>query len=302
MARSTVLIVTSGRTRSLEVDSRLLASLRPLLLGLGTTSVVLGAGLAALAVQHLATRSDAHAARQASQSEIDTLRREVTDLKNFTSAEINTKLAALKKSEQMIGDLQNYLQSRGVNVKPVSAEPPKGQPNPAAGGPSGTTASAHVARPVPYTGSFARDAGNLLEVLQSIPLGLPHEGPLSSGFGNRANPFTGRGSESHGGLDFKGNTGDPIQSTASGTVTFAGWQGGYGNLVEVTHGHGYRTLYAHLSRIDVKKGQKISGGHVVGQLGSTGRSTGPHLHYEVQLRGERLSPEQFLSLDTLGAL
>ncbi|MDO5692172.1 MAG: M23 family metallopeptidase [Pseudomonadota bacterium] len=294
MARSTVLIVTPEQTRSLEVDTRLLAWLRPLLMGLGASTVLLGVGLVGLGAQHLISRADSQQALNERRQEINALRQEVADLKNFTSAEINAKLAALKKSEQMIGDLQTYLQARGVNVKPVSIEPPKGQPNPAAGGP---IMQAQVGKPVPYTGSFANDASNLLEALQSIPLGLPHEGGMTSAFGERANPFTGRGAESHGGLDFKGTTGDPVQVTAAGRVVFAGWQGGYGNLVEVAHAHGYNTLYAHLSRIEVEKGQQLTAGEVVGLLGSTGRSTGPHLHYEVQRRGERQNPEQFLALN-----
>ena len=167
MARSTVLIVTPEQTRSLEVDTRLLAWLRPLLLGLGASTALLAAGLVGLGAQHLTSRADSQQALDERRQEIDALRREVADLKNFTSAEINAKLAALQKSEQMIGDLQTYLQARGVNVKPVSVAPPRGQPNPAAGGPA---LQAHVGKPVPYTGSFARDAGNLLEVLQSVPL------------------------------------------------------------------------------------------------------------------------------------
>lgn len=307
MPRSTVLIVTPESTRSLEVDSRLLAWLKPLLLGLGGTSALLAVCLAALGVQHLSVRADIQAARQAgqselaaqhqaSQAELAALRQQVAELKNFTSAEINAKLAALQKSEKMIGELQAYLQARGVNIKPVSIEPPKGQPNPAAGGPA--PAHARLGQPVPYTGSFARDAGNLLQALQSVPLGLPHGGALSSRFGNRPNPFTGQGSEFHGGLDFKGNTGEPVQATAGGRVSFAGTQSGYGQMVEVTHQHGYRTVYAHLSRIHVKSGQAIQPGDVVGLLGSTGRSTGPHLHYEVLLRGQRLDPEIFLALGT----
>lgn len=291
MARSTVLIVTPEQTRSLEVDTRLLAWLRPVVLGLAGTTAVLTIGLATLGTHYFLERSESRQTLAERQQEIDTLRQEVTDLRHFTSAEINAKLAALKKSERMIHDLQNYLQARGVNVKPVSVEPAQGQPNPAAGGPV-----LHISRPTPYTGSFARDANNLLEALQSIPLGLPSDGPLSSRFGDRANPFTGRGSESHGGLDFKGALGEPVRATASGTVTSAGRQGGYGNAVEVTHAHGYSTLYAHLSRIDVKKGEKVVAGQTLGRVGSTGRSTGPHLHYEVQLRGERLDPAQFLSV------
>ena len=297
MTRSTVLIVTPQQTQSLEVDARLLRWLKPTLIGLACASALLAIGLTAGGVHYLLARAEHQSEQSARRAEIDSLRTQVQDLKNFTSAEINAKLAALKKSEQMISDLQAYLGARGVNVKPVSAEAPKGQPNPAAGGPV-----VPIARPVPFTGSFARDASDLLQTLQSVPLGVPHEGALSSQYGGRPNPFTGRGSESHGGLDFKGATGDPVQATARGKVTQAGLQGGYGNAVVVSHGFGYSTLYAHLSRVDVKAGQDIQAGDTVGLLGSTGRSTGPHLHYEVQWRGDRLDPQSFLALDTAPAM
>ncbi|MFD1711231.1 M23 family metallopeptidase [Ottowia sp. GY511] len=291
MTRSTVLIVTPHQTQSLEVDTRVLRWLKPALIGLACASTVLAIGLTAGGVHYLLARAEHQSEQSARRAEIDSLRTQVHDLKNFTSAEINAKLAALKKSEQMISDLQAYLGARGVNVKPVSIEPPKGAPNPAAGGPA-----VPVARPVPFTGSFVRDAGDLLQTLQSVPLGVPHDGVLSSQYGGRPNPFTGRGSESHGGLDFKGATGDPVRATARGKVTQAGWLGGYGNVVTVSHALGHSTVYAHLSRVDVKPGQHIEAGATVGLVGSTGRSTGPHLHYEVQWRGQRLDPEQYLAL------
>ena len=285
MARSTVLIVSPAQTRSLEIDSRLLPWIKPALIGLSAATVALAAALMAIGHRYL---SDGASSQQA----IGQLREEVVHLRNFTSAEINAKLAALKKSEQMIADLQAYLQARGVNVRPVSIQPPAGQPNPAAGGPA-----TRAARPVPFTGSFARDTENLLQAIQAIPLGVPHLGPLTSSFGGRANPFSGRGSEHHGGLDLKGNTGDPVHATAQGKVSFAGWRGGYGKVVEIDHAQGYSTLYGHLSRIDVQAGQTLTAGDVVGLLGSTGRSTGPHLHYEVQSQGNRLDPQPFLALN-----
>ena len=296
MTRSTVLIVTPTHTRSLEVDERVLRWLKPALLGLAATSVVLTAGLVAVGTHYLLARAESRAELAERRQEIDGLRTQVEDLRNFTSTEINAKLAALKKSEQMISDLQAYLGARGVNVKPVSADAPKGRPNPAAGGPA-----VPIARPVPFTGSFARDAGDLLLTLQSVPLGLPHTGALSSQYGGRPNPFTGRGNESHGGLDFKGSSGDPVRSTARGKVTQAGWYGGYGNAVTVSHAFGHSTLYAHLSSIDVAVGQQLQAGDMVGRVGSTGRSTGPHLHYEVQWRGQRLDPQTFLALDAPAA-
>jgi murein DD-endopeptidase MepM/ murein hydrolase activator NlpD len=286
MTRSTVLIVTPTRTRSLQIDTRALAWLKPLLIGLSVSTVLLATGLAAIGHKYLAEGAS-------NRLEIGKLRQEVTDLRNLTSAEISAKLAALKKSEQMIADLQTYLRARGVNVKPVTIEPPPGQPNPAAGGPM-----VRAARPVPFTGSFARDAENLLQAVADTPLGLPHGGPLTSAFAGRPNPFTGQGSEFHGGLDFKGGIGEPVHVTAQGKVSFAGWRGGYGWVVEVRHANGYATLYGHLSRINVAAGQQLSAGDTVGLIGTSGRSTGPHLHYEVQLQGNRLNPEQFLALNT----
>jgi murein DD-endopeptidase MepM/ murein hydrolase activator NlpD len=88
--------------------------------------------------------------------------------------------------------------------------------------------------------------------------------------------------------------GEPIHATAAGIVTIAGWSGGYGRMVEVDHGNGLATRYGHLSAIDVSVGQKIQIGQVVGKLGSTGRSTGPHLHYETRVDGEAVNPQKFL--------
>jgi murein DD-endopeptidase MepM/ murein hydrolase activator NlpD len=98
----------------------------------------------------------------------------------------------------------------------------------------------------------------------------------------------------HTGLDMRGDVGDPVRVTASGQVTIAGREGGYGNMVEVNHGNGLATRYGHLSQIDVKVGQHVRIGEVVGRIGSTGRSTGPHLHYETRIDGEAVDPQKFL--------
>jgi murein DD-endopeptidase MepM/ murein hydrolase activator NlpD len=137
---------------------------------------------------------------------------------------------------------------------------------------------------------------SLIKNLKHMPLGYPHPNHHASGYGYRANPFHGSGSEFHSGIDIRGNTGDPIKATASGTVTIAGYHYGYGNCVVIRHNHGYETLYGHLSKIRVRVGQKINTNHRVGDLGSTGRSTGPHLHYEVRYLGKPLNPTKFLEL------
>ena len=116
---------------------------------------------------------------------------------------------------------------------------------------------------------------------------------ITSGFGYRRDPFNGRAAL-HSGIDFKGAMGSPIFAAAEGRVTFAGRKGGYGNAVEVTHSNGLLTRYAHLSRIDVRPGQMVAAGATLGGLGSTGRSTGPHLHFEVRINDRAVNPRPFL--------
>ena len=98
----------------------------------------------------------------------------------------------------------------------------------------------------------------------------------------------------HTGLDFRSSSGDPVRATASGKVESAGWSGGYGKMVEIDHGNGLSTRYGHLSEIDVKVGQPIKIGQTIGRVGSTGRSTGPHLHYETRIEGDAVDPQKFL--------
>ena len=116
---------------------------------------------------------------------------------------------------------------------------------------------------------------------------------FSSRFGYRTSPFTGL-KEFHKGLDLCASTGTPIMASANGTVSFAGKKGGFGKVVVIDHGHGIVTRYAHLNKIDIKKGQTIKRGEVLGQVGNTGRSTGPHLHYEVHLNGVPMNPQRYI--------
>ncbi|HEV7374831.1 MAG TPA: peptidoglycan DD-metalloendopeptidase family protein [Pyrinomonadaceae bacterium] len=122
----------------------------------------------------------------------------------------------------------------------------------------------------------------------------PVEGALDSGFGVRHNPFGGSSYESHEGQDIEALIGTPVHATASGTVIIAGCQRGYGNVVYVDHGNGISTRYGHLSHIDVAVGQTVKQGDLLGLVGSTGRSTGPHLHYEVRINNEPVNPRHYL--------
>ncbi len=131
--------------------------------------------------------------------------------------------------------------------------------------------------------------------LTLVPFRKPVIGAVefTSGFGVRSDPFLGRPAM-HTGLDFRAATDDPVRATANGKVTSSGWMGGYGRMVEVDHGNGLSTRYGHLSEIHVKVGDVVKIGQVIGAVGSTGRSTGPHLHYETRIDGDAVDPQKFL--------
>jgi murein DD-endopeptidase MepM/ murein hydrolase activator NlpD len=131
--------------------------------------------------------------------------------------------------------------------------------------------------------------------LERVPVRTPATAgsSVSSGFGSRLDPFLGRPAF-HAGIDFESASGQPVRSTAAGRVVTAGWSGGYGNMVEIDHGGGLSTRFGHLSSISVVAGQAVGVGAIVGRVGSTGRSTGPHLHYETRVEGEAVDPLRFL--------
>jgi len=131
--------------------------------------------------------------------------------------------------------------------------------------------------------------------LVAVPVRKPIIGEvdMSSPFGMRMDPFLGRPAV-HTGIDLRGDTGEPVRATATGRVTIAGREGGYGNMVEINHGNGLASRYGHLSQIGVKVGQFVRIGETIGRIGSTGRSTGPHLHYETRVNGEAVDPQKFL--------
>jgi murein DD-endopeptidase MepM/ murein hydrolase activator NlpD len=132
--------------------------------------------------------------------------------------------------------------------------------------------------------------------LQGIPQVIPAAGThITSGFGYRADPFAGSPAF-HAGLDFKGPIGAPIYAAAKGKVAFVGRRQGYGNCVEIDHGNGLRTRYAHMSAFHTRVGEPVMTGQLIGAVGSTGRSTGPHLHFEVRLHDQPVNPRPFLEV------
>ncbi len=143
--------------------------------------------------------------------------------------------------------------------------------------------------------SRVRSAVERQQILaNATPSIWPTAGWLTSSFGGRVDPFTG-GRDYHAGLDISADRGKPVRATADGTISEAGWSGNYGNMVLVGHRFGLSTRYGHLSRLAVVSGQSVRRGDVIGYVGSTGRSTSPHLHYEVLLNGQAINPLRFLT-------
>jgi len=127
-----------------------------------------------------------------------------------------------------------------------------------------------------------------------LPTMWAHFGKINNEFGYRRNPFGAASYEFHSGMDIDGETGDTIVAPANGVVLKAQWQGGYGNMIEIDHGNGLITRYGHLSRIGVEAGATVQRGQLIGLVGSTGRSTGPHLHFEVRINDKPVNPRRFL--------
>ena len=130
-------------------------------------------------------------------------------------------------------------------------------------------------------------------MLSRTPSIAPARGILTDGFGGRRDPFTGE-SSSHQAIDISSDMGQPIRSPADGVVAKAEWANGYGNVVFISHGYGFSTRYGHLSKFKVKPGENVKRGQVIGYVGSTGRSTGPHLHYEVRLNNKPVNPLEYV--------
>jgi murein DD-endopeptidase MepM/ murein hydrolase activator NlpD len=189
---------------------------------------------------------------------------------------LNSKLKSLEGKLLWVED---YLSKRGV----IKGSLPMG-------GASANKASYDLS----YLEFLEERAAYLHTSIRGIPLGYPVYGRITSHLGWRKNPF-GRGYEFHSGIDITAPQGSKVLATADGVVEFTGWYGDYGKAVIIRHPSGYLTLYGHLSQIDVKEGQKVKAGDVVGRVGSTGRSTGPHLHYEVIKGNKPIDPYKFLT-------
>ena len=214
--------------------------------------------------------------------------------------QIETLDALRRPTQTRVGQLRAALAMAGVSAARIATGDSRGSDiGKDVGGPFVPLPSDAVQSPfwaaVARTGDDITELARLRRIAATVPLRQPLAGPLdvSSEFGPRLDPFLGRPAL-HTGIDFHGETGTQVMSTAAGTVTIASRDGGYGNMVEIDHGNGLVTRYAHLAAVLVAKGRHVEPGDPVGLVGSTGRATGPHLHYETRVNGEPVDPTRFL--------
>jgi murein DD-endopeptidase MepM/ murein hydrolase activator NlpD len=212
-------------------------------------------------------------------------------------AENDRQRQELEKLNNRVEKVEDTSRKLAEKSGVVQAEP---MPN-GTGGPELPLDEMGLATLAAKTSKLEADMSAYEEVLRQrgyTPTIWPVEGKLEGGFGGRRNPFGGSGWEFHTGQDIEAPMGAEVIAGASGRVSFSGWMNGYGQLVIVDHGGGLTTRYGHLSHIDVEVGQQLSRGQLVGKVGSTGRSTGPHLHYEVRINDQAVNPLQYLLLST----
>lgn len=222
-------------------------------------------------------RKNSHEKQLTLKNEINNLHRDIAQIDTIT---IKERFSSINKE---IETINKYLRARGINE--TLTIPQGGEDDE-----SSLTAADLGQFYQEYLASLSTD-------FAEIPLGYPYKGAITSHFGYRSNPFGTGGVEGHPGLDIRAPMGAPVRTMAKGKIVFAGKKGGYGNCIIIKHAGGYETLYGHLSRILVRSGQQVEVGDRIGKVGSTGRSTGPHLHYEIRKNGKKVNPKPFLSLN-----
>jgi len=273
--QSTIIIIdhAAGQSRSLHVGARHVYRARHYLWMLAILLVCLICTSTRLYFRVNQKQQEQHAL----QAQIRALQAQIPSTTDTISAQ-----AYIQRIESKLEKINSYLKKRGV----------KGFTTDAVGG---YESGAPLLSPTEYYSLYDQRLERIFEGLTVTPMGYPGKPTLTSGFGYRSNPFHSGSSEFHSGLDFRGNRGDAARATASGRVVSAGWNGGYGNCVQIRHANGYETLYGHLSKISVQVGQQVQAGQIVGLIGSTGRSTGSHLHYEVRKNNKPVNPTDFLT-------
>jgi murein DD-endopeptidase MepM/ murein hydrolase activator NlpD len=231
--------------------------------------------------------------------ERDTLKAEIRELERRQGAlNVSHEATIVQLSERTqagIEGLKRLIGRTGLDADKIVAEQsPRGLGGPFVPAANKKDKDDKVHANLVGLGSQIGRLEEMRKLLRSLPVGAPLETfNLMSTFGVRHDPFSGQ-LAMHNGLDLSSPMRAPVMATGPGIVVIAGWNGEFGNMVEINHGYGVSTRYGHLSRVYVKPGQRVTGRHVIGLVGTTGRSTGPHVHYEVLNDGKNLNPAKFL--------
>jgi murein DD-endopeptidase MepM/ murein hydrolase activator NlpD len=281
---STVIIVNkNSESKTLQVKTRHINRLKHYVTGIITVIIALSGTVVYLNSQN-----------QQQQEEKKQLLVQITKLKGA----IPVLAPATSVEQKKTNNAQGYIQSIEVKLQKINdylrKRGLKGFSTKAVGG-DGNAEAAKLTDEETYS-LYDEYLSRLVHTVAFTPMGYPRESSLTSFFGYRSDPFDSGHAEFHPGIDFKGNKGDAAKCTANGRVVFAGRYGGYGNCVRIEHSNNFETLYGHLSRITVKVGQEVTAGQEIGKVGSTGRSTGTHLHYEVRKNGKAVNPISYLAL------
>ncbi|MES2275761.1 MAG: M23 family metallopeptidase [Bacteroidota bacterium] len=278
---STVIILNKNQhgTKTLQIKTKHISRFRHYILGVSALIICLSGAIVYLSNQN----------KKQEQEKLQLLA-QITKLKGSlptasTKAEKESAESYIQAIENKLQKINTYLRKRGI----------PGFATKNVGGNNNKEAS-NLTDKEKYS-LYDDYLARLTRTVANTPLGYPRISSFTSFFGYRSDPFESSSAEFHPGIDFKGQKGDAVKCTANGTIVFAGWYGGYGNCVRIQHDNSLETLYGHLSHIDVKVGQAVTAGDVVGKVGSTGHSTGTHLHYEVRKNGKPVNPVKFLSIN-----
>jgi murein DD-endopeptidase MepM/ murein hydrolase activator NlpD len=280
---STVIIVNKSKelTKTLQVKTRHISRLKHYASGVLAIIILLSGS-----VIYLRSKN------QQQEQEKNQLKAQLVKLKATIPApvtqskKVNDAQSYIQSIEGKLQKINDYLRKRGL----------KGFSTKAVGG-NGDAEAAKLTDSEKYS-LYDEYLDRLVHTVAFTPMGYPRISSLTSYFGYRSDPFNSAHAEFHPGIDFKGNRGDEARCTANGRVVFAGWYGGYGNCVRIAHANNFETLYGHLSRITVKVGQEVTLGQKIGEVGSTGHSTGNHLHYEIRKNGKAVNPISYLTLNS----
>lgn len=274
---STVLVVgsTKGETKSLRIKTKHLNRLKHYAFSIGLTVFILTGAIIYLSLE----LSKAEKEKATHNKQIAYLKKQIPAPTDSTQAR-----NYIQNIENKLKKINQYLIKRGIKGFSVDDI-------------GGNDQAVSEFSPEEAYALYDERLEDFLLGVAFTPLGYPANYAINSTFGYRGDPIRRGKVEFHPGIDFKGKRGDAVKSTADGKVVIAGWFQGYGQCVKIRHKNNLETLYGHLSKVNVKVGQMVNTGQTVGLVGSTGHSTGNHLHYEVRKNGKPINPKSYLSVN-----